>query len=72
MYLTSAWHDDNIVTITSYRNNVGQVGSMVVPVTTSGPVFIEFGVDFQSVDMVTFHSSNWQFVMDDFKYILTV
>jgi hypothetical protein len=61
-YLTSAWFDDNSLTVVGYLKGVEQYRETYV-LNTAAPTFINF--NFLGIDSVTFSSSEYQFVMDD-------
>jgi hypothetical protein len=68
-YFTSAYNDNNQVTVTGYRNDL-PIYLKTITTNTSGPVWGNFL--FLGVDKLTFASDNFQFAMDDFTYNTSV
>lgn len=62
---TSAFYDDNVVTIKGYRNGA-LIGSTSLGVTTAGPQALSISFA-GGADTVVFSSSDFQFVVDDLK-----
>jgi len=68
-YLTSAWWDDNTVTVEGYLG-ASLIYSSTVNVYTSGPIWFDF--DYYVIDTLVFSSSHDQFAMDNFTFNETV
>ena len=64
-YLTSAWYDDNVVTIQGLSNGI-VVDTKSFAVTTENPIWAD--CNFNDIDQLTFSSSDVQFAMDNFTY----
>lgn len=62
-YFTSAWDEDNILTITGYYSGVQQY-SADVTMNTQGPVW--FQADWLGVDQLVFSTNKRQLVVDNF------
>jgi hypothetical protein len=63
-YFTSAWYNDNEITIRGYQDGV-EVATQVFTVGTTGPTLINFKDGFDGIDRATFSSSNEHFALDD-------
>ena len=67
-YLTSAWYDNNVVTIVGYQNG-GIVGDPVmVTVDTDSPTWFDFSSSFNGIDALILNTSNWHLAMDNFTF----
>jgi hypothetical protein len=64
-YFTSAWYEDNVVTIIGYDDG-NQVFSTTASLNTKTPLWV--AANFTSIDKLVFSTSNWQFAMDNFTY----
>jgi hypothetical protein len=62
-YFTSAWDEDNILTITGYHGGTQQYRADVM-MDTQGPVW--FQADWLGVDQLVFSTNKRQLVMDNF------
>jgi hypothetical protein len=63
-YFTSAWYEPNDLTVTAYLGD-NIVGSKTVTLNTQQPQLISF--NYKDIDKLLFHSSNFQFVMDNIR-----
>jgi hypothetical protein len=61
-FFTSAWYDNNILTLTGLNNGT-VVGTVTVGINTTGPQWVN--CDFLGVDEVDFSTTNYQFAMDN-------
>ena len=61
-YFTSAWENDNILTVKGFSNG-SMLYSSTHTINTSGPLFIEF--NYLDVDSVWFTTTKYQFAMDN-------
>lgn len=68
-YLTSSWHDGNILTVNGYLDNVQKYQALIQLDILPARYF---SLNFLGIDTLVFSSSNGQFVMDDFMYSVEV
>ena len=67
-WATSAWSDNNELTVKGYLNNA-LVNEMTIPIYTQSRTWLDFDPNsLYTLDTLKFFSSNLQFVMDDFTY----
>ena len=67
-WVTSAWSDNNELTVKGYLNNA-LVNEMTIPIYTQSRTWLDFDPNsLYTLDTLKFFSSNLQFVMDDFTY----
>lgn len=64
-WFTSAWNDDNILTVQGYDDGVEKY-TLQLTMNTATPQWLE--AKFLDIDQLNFSSSNMQFVMDDLTY----
>ena len=66
-FLTSAWRDENVVTVEGYVNGAAlPLYVKQVTTNTAGPEWFDF--DFYGIKALFFSSSNGHFAMDNFTY----
>jgi hypothetical protein len=68
-YFTSAWYDDNVLTIKAFDDDI-LVFITTAAINTKGPQWIT--ANFTSIDRLEFSTSNWQVAIDDFTYNASV
>ena len=61
-YFTSAWYNDNNVTVTGYRGEEAVYCTTMILNSTEAQWYT---FDFFNIDRLSFSSSNWQFAMDN-------
>jgi hypothetical protein len=64
-WFTSAWYDDNILTVEGYDNN-SLVSTIQMVLNTTTPQWLN--ANFKDIDELRFRTSDWQFAMDNFTY----
>ena len=66
-FLTSAWRDNNVITVEGYVNGAAlPLYVKQVTTNTAGPEWFDF--DFYGIKALFFSSSNGHFAMDNFTY----
>lgn len=68
-YFTSAWYNNNVLTLTGYRNGVQEYNQSWTLNLGTRPIWID--ANFYDIDTLQFSSSNAQFVMDNFTFNTT-